>query len=147
MKIYSTVFRGISRFARDYVRNWYEESRYPAFPGIFHRPGTSRRSRRTAGHGGCEREWRRWPGLRRPRERERERFPEPGRRFIIVDTRVRLFGGGWWPRAGFDVTTDSRDAAESLVPLLLAGSRTYPTLPIRMFAERRWPGVLPRDLL
>lgn len=59
------------------------------------------------------------------RERERERFPEPGRRFIIVDTRVRLFGGGWWPRAGFDVTTDSRDAAESLVPLLLAGSRTY----------------------
>lgn len=82
------------------------------------------------------------------RERERERFPEPGRRFIIVDTRVRLFGGGWWPRAGFDVTTDSRDAAESLVvPLLLAGSRTYPTLPIRMFAERRWPGVLPRDLL
>lgn len=42
---------------------------------------------------------------------------EPGRRFIIVDTRVRQVFGGWWPRAGFDVTTDSRDAAESLVPL------------------------------
>lgn len=76
------------------------------------------------------------------REREREGFPEAGRRFIIVDTRVRLFGGGWWPRAGFDVTTDSRDAAESLVPL--AGRpRTYPTLPIRVFAERRWPGYYP----